>query len=77
MSLIWLGKSTPVAYSVNKPTNTPNITHRPLPISLASVQPNTLRTATATRDSNWGEWTLHVHSCDGWDISWACRAVHV
>jgi hypothetical protein len=48
-----------------------------LPISLASVQPNTLRTATATRDSNWGEWTLHVHSCDGWDISWACRAVHV
>lgn len=45
MSRIWLGKSTPVAYSVNKPTNTPNITQRPLPISFDSVQPNTLRDA--------------------------------
>lgn len=42
MRRIWLGKSTPVAYSVNRPTNTPNITQRPLPISLAGVQPNTL-----------------------------------
>jgi hypothetical protein len=31
-----------VAYSVSSPTNTPNMTQRPLPISFAGVQPNTL-----------------------------------
>ena len=43
VSFSWLGKSTPVAYSVIIPTNSPNMTHRPLPISLLVVQPNTLQ----------------------------------
>lgn len=36
------GKSAPVAYSVNKPIAKPIMTQRPLPISFARVQPNTL-----------------------------------
>lgn len=44
MSFSWLMKSTPVEYSVKRPTNTPNMTQRPLKISFARVQPNTLHT---------------------------------
>ena len=36
-------KSTPVAYSVRRPTANPNITQRPLVISFFGVQPKTLR----------------------------------
>ena len=38
----WCGKSTPVAYSVSRPTAKPNMTHRPLVISLAFVHPKNL-----------------------------------
>lgn len=42
-SLSCCGKLAPVAYSVRRPTAKPNMTHRPLPISFALVQPNTLQ----------------------------------
>ena len=48
ISLSWLMKSTPVAYSVRRPTPNPNMTHRPLKISLFLVQPNTLHDFAAT-----------------------------
>ena len=45
-SFIWLGKSTPVAYSVISPTSRPNMTQRPLVISFFLVQPKTLHRCT-------------------------------
>ena len=40
MSLSWFTKSTPVEYSVNKPTNTPNITHLQFSTAIEMGQPN-------------------------------------
>ncbi len=53
--LSWSMKSTPVAYSVSKPTAKPNMTHRPFPISFFFVQPNTLPRADAHARSPRGD----------------------